>query len=151
MKRVGIVVGVCALAAAGAALALDVDAAIKARHDYFHGVGKANKALSEELKKPAPVVADLAQYAAVLDAEAPKLGTYFPAGTGLDTGLKTGARPDIWSKPAEFKKDADAFAVAAHNLNAAAKGGDLAAIKTAAGALGGTCKTCHETFRKEEH
>ena len=56
----------------------------------------------------------------MLDAEAPKLGTYFPAGTGLDTGLKTGAKPDIWAKPAEFKKDADAVAVAANNVYAGA-------------------------------
>jgi cytochrome c556 len=34
-------------------------------------------------------------------------------------------------------------------LNAAAKTGNLDAIKTAVGSVGGTCKTCHDAFRKD--
>jgi cytochrome c556 len=32
-------------------------------------------------------------------------------------------------------------------LNAAAKTGSLDSIKTAVGAVGGSCKTCHDAFR----
>jgi cytochrome c556 len=151
MKRTALIAGLAAVAAAGAALALDAEGQIKARHDYFHGIGKPTKALFDELKKPDPSVAEIQKIAAVLNAEAPKLPSQFPAGTGLDKGYKTGARPEIWVKTAEFKKDADGLVTAAQNLEAAAKSGNLATIKTAAGGLGGACKTCHETFRKEEH
>jgi cytochrome c556 len=136
---------------AGAALAADVGAQIKVRHEYMHGIGKQTKGLLDGLKSDSPNLADLKAYAAALDAEAPKLASYFPPGTGIDSGLKTGAKPEIWSNPAEFKKDADAFTAAAHKLNAAAQGGDVGAIRTAFGGVGGACKACHQTFRKDEH
>ena len=34
-------------------------------------------------------------------------------------------------------------------LSAAARTGNIDAIKTAAGAVGGACKGCHDAFRKE--
>lgn len=151
IKRIGLAGGLAVLLCAGAALALDADAQIKARQDYYKAIGRTMKGLMEELKKPAPSTADLQKAAAFIDAESPKLVSYFPAGTGLDHGYKTGAKPEIWQNPAEFKKDAAAFAEAAHKLDVTAQTGDVAATKAAAGAMGQTCKSCHETFRKEEH
>lgn len=138
------------LSTAGAALALDAAAVIKARHDFFHSIGKPTKGIKEELSKPTPSIAEIQKYAAAIDAAAPNLPSHFPAGSGIDSGLKTGAKAEIWTKSAEFKKDADGLATAAHALNVAAQKGDVAAIKPAFGAMGGACKTCHDTFRKEE-
>lgn len=124
---------------------------IKARHDYFHTLGGAMKGLNDTLRSPAPARAEILKYTATLNAQAPKLVGYFPAGTGLDSGLKTGAKPDIWQKPAEFNADARALADAAAKLDATAHGDDVAAIKAAMSAVGSACKTCHQTFRQEDH
>lgn len=136
---------------AGSALALDVAATIKARGTYFHGIGGNMRGLDRALKSPAPPKADLLKFAQTLDSEAPKLPALFPAGTGMDSGAKTSAKADIWLKADLFRTDAKAFAVAAHHLNEVAATGDLAAIREAQTALGGTCRTCHETFRKPDH
>jgi cytochrome c556 len=54
----------------------------------------------------------------------------------------------IWQKPAEFKAANDKFLAAVKGFQAAAATNDLAKMQAAAGALGGTCKGCHDTFRK---
>jgi cytochrome c556 len=36
-------------------------------------------------------------------------------------------------------------------LDTAAKSGSLDAIKAAMGAVGGSCKACHDDFRAEKH
>lgn len=150
-KRVGILIALTAFTVAGAAYAADVAGQIKARKDFFHTIGHSMKGLSDELKQPTPSTADIQKYAATLDTQAPLLPGYFPAGTGSDSGEKTGAKPEIWQKPADFKADASAFATAAHKLNLAAQSNDTAAIRAATSALGSTCKACHEAFRKDDH
>jgi cytochrome c556 len=149
-KRTAIIVGLTAALAMGGAFAADVGAQIKARQDYFKSIGGAMKGLSDEMKKPAPSTAEVQKFTATLDAQAPKLVSFFPAGTGPESGIKTGSKPEIWQQPAEFKKDAADFVDAAKKLNLAAKSGDIAATKTAAGALGSTCKSCHQAFRSKD-
>ena len=138
------------MAVAGSAFALDAASVEKARHDYFHSIGKPNKASSEEFKKPEPSIAEVQKLAATLDGLAPQLLSQFPAGSGPESGVKTGAKAVIWTKPADFKAAADKFATAAHTYNLVAQKGDVAASKAAFYAMGATCKGCHETFRTEE-
>jgi len=70
----------------------------------------------------------------------------FPEGT--DKG-DTRAKPEIWKDAAKFKEDADKFQSEAAKLQAAARTGNLDAIKTAFGATGASCKACHDNFRKD--
>ncbi|HMA51418.1 MAG TPA: cytochrome c [Magnetospirillaceae bacterium] len=152
MKRVyGLAAVLAVVIGSGAALALDAPAAIKERQDFYKDIGKSMKGLGEELKSSSPNVADVKKFAANIDAAAPKVPSFFPAGTGPEAGVKTGAKAEIWQKPDEFKKDAADFATAAHALNVAAQSGDVAAIKDATGKLGEACKACHQTFREKEH
>ncbi len=69
--------------------------------------------------------------------------TAFAAGT---ESAKT--KPEIWSDAAGFKAVSDKYVAAANALEAAAKSGDAGQVKTAWGALAGTCKQCHEAYRK---
>lgn len=69
-------------------------------------------------------------------------------GPGTDKG-DTRALPAIWTEQAQFKAGADKFQAEAAKLNAAAKTGNLDAIKTAFGAVGQTCKACHDSYRKD--
>lgn len=69
-------------------------------------------------------------------------------GEGTDKG-DTRAKPEIWKEPAKFKEYADKMQAEMSKLAAAAKTGSLDSIKTAVSATGGTCKTCHDAYRKE--
>lgn len=153
LKPVVISLGVLAatLSVATTALALDAAAVEKARSNYFHSLGKPFKGLRDELQQGSPNIATLKAYAADIARIAPNLPAQFPAGSGPESGVKTETQPNIWSDGAGFKKDADNLASAANALNAAAQGGNIDAIKAAAGTLGQACKTCHTTYRKEDH
>ena len=152
MRRVyAVAAAMAVMIGSGAALALDAPAAIKERQDFYKDLGKSMKGVMEEFKKSDPSVADLQKYAAAIDAAAPKVPSLFPAGTGPEAGVKTGAKAEIWQKPDEFKKDAADFAAAAHAFDVSAQSGDVASIKTAGQKLGEACKACHQTFREKEH
>ena len=70
-------------------------------------------------------------------------------GDGTDKGRDNRAKAEIWSDKAKFSEYADKMQSEMAKLNAAAKSGSLDAIKSAAGAVGTSCKTCHDAFRKE--
>jgi len=68
-------------------------------------------------------------------------------GPGTDKG-DTRAEPAIWTEQAKFKAAADKAQAEVTKVAAAAKTGNLDAIKASFGAAGATCKACHDDFRK---
>lgn len=74
-----------------------------------------------------------------------KIPSLFPKGS--DAG-DTAAKPDIWTDWAGFEGAAKNFTDAAQKVADAAQAKDAAGLKTAFGALGGTCGACHNKFRK---
>lgn len=70
-------------------------------------------------------------------------------GEGTDKGRESRAKPEIWSDKAKFNEYADKLQMEMAKLNAAAKTGSLDNIKATMAGVGGTCKTCHDAFRKE--
>jgi cytochrome c556 len=151
LKQLGVATAVLLTLSAGAAMALDAKAAIEARQAYFKGVGKEMKALSDAVKSNSSDVESMKRGAAAINAAAPKLMSQFPRGAGPEAGVKTGAKPEIWTKSADFKADADAFMQAAQKLDAASRTGQVATIKPAVAALGATCKSCHDSFRNKDN
>lgn len=140
-------IALCLVALTGAATPADV---IAARQANYKAIGKANKAINDELRKSAPSMPVIQANAATLDTLAPKLTSWFPHGSGPEAGVKTAALPVIWQRIPEFRADAAAFASAAHTLRAAAATGDAGRVRAATAALGQTCRTCHETFRAKD-
>ncbi len=67
---------------------------------------------------------------------------------GTDKG-ETRALPVVWTEQAKFKEGADKLQAATAQLNAAAKTGNLDSVKTAFGAVGQSCKACHDVYRKD--
>lgn len=61
--------------------------------------------------------------------------------------IETEALEGIWASKADFNAKAAEMSKAAAALTAAAKTGDKAATLKAAGALGKSCGSCHDTFR----
>ena len=71
-------------------------------------------------------------------------------GEGTDKGLPQRAKPEVWKESAKFKAAADKMIGEVAKLDAAAKSGSLDAIKAATGAVGQSCKACHDDFRAEK-
>ncbi len=67
---------------------------------------------------------------------------------GSDKGA-TKAKPEIWAEQAKFKEASDKLVAESTKLAAAAKTGNLDAVKTAFGATAGTCKACHDAYRNQ--
>ncbi|MDM0106627.1 cytochrome c [Variovorax sp. J22R24] len=69
---------------------------------------------------------------------------------GFGPGTEGGkAKPEIWKEQAKFKELSERLMGETDKLLVAAKAGNLDALKTAMGAVGETCKTCHDTFRSK--
>lgn len=73
-----------------------------------------------------------------------------PAGWGKGTeGIKgSETKPEAFTSP-DFAKGMDMFTAEAIKLVDAAKSGNADAIKAQAGAVGKTCKGCHDNFKKD--
>ena len=91
----------------------------------------------------AKIAADNAEIAAMM-SKLPFAG--FVEGT--DKG-ETKAKPEIWAEMDKFRGGATKMQDEMAKLNVAAKGGNLDAIKAAAGDVGKACKGCHDNYRKE--
>ena len=78
-------------------------------------------------------------------ADANKLKGLYPPGSGADP--KTAADPKIWQDKADFDKR---LAEMARLAGAAGKTTSTEAYKPAFSALGATCKSCHDIYRKKK-
>ena len=122
----------------------------KARIDSYRELGAAFKNVNDELRKPAPQIYIIQLSARQIRSTAQAQYGFFPAGSGPKPGIKTAAKPEIWTQPAPFKAAQDAFARQAQAFAAAAQAGNPAAIRIQAKALGQTCAGCHKSFRVEK-
>jgi len=59
------------------------------------------------------------------------------------------AKPEIWTEQAKFQDYSDKLMADTAKLVVAAKAGNIDALKAAVGPVGGTCKACHDAFRKD--
>ena len=120
---------------------------VAARQNNFKQIGRAQKAISDELKKPSPDIAVIRTSTQVLTGLAPQINRWFPRGSGVESGAKTGALPAIWQQTAQFNNHAAQLTTAVRGLQRAAASGDADQIKAAFPAVGGACKGCHDTFK----
>ena len=120
---------------------------IRTRIAGLRDMGAAFKNVMDGLRGGEPQLVMIRQSARYIKNESPAIYRWFPAGSGPAPGLKTSAKPEIWSKPADFRAAQDGLVRAADALQIAAISGNADAIRAAARGLGGACKTCHDQFR----
>ncbi|KCZ52537.1 hypothetical protein HY29_04460 [Hyphomonas beringensis] len=123
---------------------------IDARQAHLKNYGKAFKTISDQLKSSDPDMAAIQTAAANLVSESEGMDTWFPEGSGPDSGVKTDALPAIWENPGDFSQQVANFQTEAAQLSEATKTDDVDAIKVAFGETGKTCKSCHETYRADD-
>jgi cytochrome c556 len=125
-------------------------ATIQARQGNYKQMAAALKGISDQLRSGSPDIAEIRPRAALLADRSVRVLTWFPHGTGAEAGVRTRARPDIWSNPDGFRHAGATFVVAARALNNAAQSGDIARVRAAFPAVPRACGGCHDNFRAPE-
>lgn len=121
--------------------------AIKYRKAAFTLLGGHFGALGNMANGKIPYNADVAAEAGDVIAVVAKLPwRAFAAGT--DKG-DTRAKPEIWKEEAKFKEGAEKMQAEVAKVAAAAKSGNLDNLKATFGAAGQSCKSCHDSYRKD--
>ncbi|MGB7204112.1 MAG: cytochrome c [Anderseniella sp.] len=115
------------------------------RQAAMKNVGKAMGALAAIAKKEAPFdAAVVAENATAIANNVKAAKDLYPDGS--DTGEKeTWAKAEIWANKDDFAAKHDKSVEAAMAMAAVTEEANFGA---ALGALGGTCKACHETYRR---
>jgi cytochrome c556 len=116
---------------------------ISDRHELMEDVGDDAEDIGDALKagKPADAAAPAERIAGTVD----RFLQLFPPGS---EDPNSRAKPEIWTKRAEFDRLGGELKTAANDLAEAAKsGGD---VKKASGIMFKACKGCHTQFRKPE-
>jgi cytochrome c556 len=72
-------------------------------------------------------------------------------GEGTDKGMPHRAKAEIWKDNAKFKAAAEKMIGEVTRLEAAAKAGNLDGMRSAFGAVGASCKACHDDFRADRY
>ena len=157
MRKAAIFVGVSVLAVsvlvqpgAAAPNPAAVQKVVDARVAKYKQLGKANKAIRDELGQAQPNLADVQANARVIEALAKKIPGWFPRGSGQQEGVKSEALPVIWQQVPTFRRRAAGLAGAARQVAAAAASGNLDATRASANRIGPACKACHDTFREKK-
>ncbi len=108
----------------------------------FKTVREANKA--GELNSP-EVIAALT----TMSALAGELTTWFPAGSGPETGVKMEALPAIWEDKATFETLAGDLNAAITETKTALEAGEFEKASAMANSIGKNCGACHDKFKAD--
>lgn len=153
MKKI-ILASVAVAALCGAAYAqrpaANAAATIQARQGNYKQMAAALKGISDQVRAGSPDIAQIRPRAALLADRSVHVLTWFPRGTGPEAGVRTRAKPDIWTNAGGFRQAGATFVVAARALNAAARTGDIGQVRTALRDVIRACSGCHDSFRASE-
>lgn len=150
-----VLVSVAAAVLCGAAFAqrpaTSAATTIQTRQGHYKQMAAALKGISDQLRAGSPDLAQIRPRAALLADRSVHVLAWFPHGTGPEAGVRTRAKPEIWSNQQGFRQAGASFVVAVRTLNSAAMAGDIGRIRTAFPAVQRACAGCHDNFRAPEH
>ncbi|TMJ19393.1 MAG: cytochrome c [Alphaproteobacteria bacterium] len=124
---------------------------IRMRQANYKQMGGAMKGINDQLRSGAPSIDAIRAGSRTIVGHAPNVLRWFPRGTGAESGVRTRARPEIWSDHSGFTHAGAALLVAARNLDAVARRGDVDAVRAAVPAVARACSNCHDSYRAPEH
>lgn len=124
--------------------AMDPAETVKKRQELMKSMGKSFGPIIPVIKgESQDLEAAGAAAAAMNEAIVASLALYIE-GTAVGEVPGSRAKPEVWTKSAEFKKAADELVAASAALAEAAKTGDVDQFKAAFQPLGAACGGCHE-------
>jgi cytochrome c556 len=121
--------------------------AVRYRHAAFTLMGAHMGRIGAVVKGAQPYdKAAVEKDAAILEMLSKLPWSAFPPGSDTEHSK---AKPEVWKEQDKFKAAAEKMEGEVVKLSTAAKSGDLTAVKTAFGAVGQSCKSCHDSFRNK--
>lgn len=128
----------------------DADHAVQYRQSAFTLMATHFGRINAMAQGKVPFDAKLAVENAEVVAMVSKLPfAAFGPGTDKPSKRSTEAKPAVWAEAAKFKAGADKLNEESTKLLAAARSGNLDQIKAAVGGVGQSCKSCHDSFKKD--
>ncbi len=128
----------------------EIAAVVSLRASQFREIGTAFKALTDEMQSGDPYLPSMRRSALQIRDLSRDLSSWFPTGSGPETGLDTKARAEIWKRPEDFARATSLFQTRAEEFAHTVESGDLARISAHLKALGDSCAGCHDVFRVED-
>jgi cytochrome c556 len=122
---------------------------VKYRQSMMKAMGTYVSAIGAISKGNVPFRNELAAHATSLRVISQALPAWFPAGTGPDK-IRSEAKGEIWSKPAEFRSAAQKLAAETARLEQAAQKGDPQTISSTLDSIKKSCAGCHDHFRLKD-
>ena len=114
----------------------------------YRALGSAFKAVNDGLR--AGNLAAVPASGVAISNAARAQYRWYAANTRPGPGVRTHARPEIWTRAAEFRAAQDRFALQAAAFRQASTSGNADTIRAASRQLGAACRGCHDTFRVED-
>ena len=120
---------------------------VKARQDIMKNYGDASKLMGDMVKAPDTFDIEVfKEQAAFLDSESKTPWSHFE-----DTKAVGDAKPEVWSDNAGFLAETENFQKVTAELNMVAQNATtLAEVKPAFGAVGKSCKSCHDGYKVKD-
>ena len=151
MKATKFVIGAAAAALCMQTLIATADQtgqqAVDARQQHLKDLGGAFKVVRDPTRRPKPDMAEVVQAGEQINQLATDMPRWFPKDSAPSANIKTDAKAEIWSDPQGFDVVLKDFQKEAPKLLALAKANDVEGLKKQVGAVGGTCKGCHDKYR----
>ena len=119
---------------------------VLARQAGFKQMGRSFKTTNDLIRKGAPKQQILAALADLKRAST-GMPRWFPRGSGPESGVKTAAKPGIWTDAAGFGGAVTHFSKELRSLEAVVRTGSVEDWQDKARALGATCASCHSRYR----
>ncbi|MDQ5897942.1 MAG: hypothetical protein QG612_2028 [Pseudomonadota bacterium] len=120
---------------------------VSKRREIFKSFTRHFEPIGQVARERKPYKADeFLQEALALQKLADQPWALFPADSNYPP---TRALPAVWDKPAEFAQASADYRQKVDALVSAAQGSDLERIKAAVSQVEGSCRSCHDAFRKK--
>lgn len=137
----------CAVAAGAAVAETDPDNAVKYRQAVLQTMGANLTGIAMNVRGEVAFPDAVAVHAALVAEASPLLLPSFEQNTAGQGSAQTKAKDAIWDNWEEFAQMARDTEAAALELASIAESGDRSAIGRQLGAVGATCKACHDKYR----
>lgn len=120
------------------------------RHENFEKIGESFKTIRDQLRSSSADMALIASSATTINTLSQEIHTWFPAGTGPESGIETEAKAEIWQDKAGFNAAAENLVKESGKFLALTASGDISKIGGGVRNLGGACKNCHDDYRVDD-
>ena len=121
---------------------------IKYRQSVYRVMGWNYAPMAAMMKGEKPYDKEaFARHAVIVSQLSPLAMEGFAAGS--DKGTETKAKPEIWTKSADFKEKMEKMTAETNKLATIARTGSFDEIKQQFGTTGGACKACHDDYRNK--